>query len=104
MAAQFFAHSKTIPDQPAFPVLAPRPELAASILDALGAADFGVEHSAHRLGGAAVVAKVCYVGLVVYDRKGFLPFCRNRKATERELLISDGTGITAGTPKEAERG
>ena len=61
MAAQFFAHSKTIPDQPAFPVLAPRPELAASILDALGAADFGVEHSAHRLGVSAVVAKDCNV-------------------------------------------
>ena len=35
---------------------------------------------------------------LVYDRKGFSPFGRNRKATEREVPISAGTGITAGTP------
>ena len=36
--------------------------------------------------------------------KGFSPFCRNRKATERELPILPGTGLTACTPKEAKRG
>ena len=42
--------------------------------------------------------------LLVYNRKGFSPFVRNQKATEREVQIWAGTGITAGTPKGVERG
>ena len=41
--------------------------------------------------------------LLVYDRKGFLPFGRNGKPTERDIPISAGTGITAGRDILAER-
>ena len=47
--------SRNEPDQPAFPVLSPRPELAASILDAFGAANLGIEHATH---GPKVVAVI----------------------------------------------
>ena len=39
-----------------------------------------------------------------YDRKGFFPFGRNRKATERDISLSAGTGVTAGRSLTAERG
>ena len=40
---------------------------------------------------------------LVYERKGFLPFGRNRKPTERDIPISAGTGITAARDISAER-
>ena len=44
------------------------------------------------------------VNVLGYDRKGFFPFGRNRKATERDISLSAGTGVTAGRSLTAERG
>ena len=61
-------------------------------------------HSKLSTNNFAKYARCLHASQIVYDRKGFLPFGRNRKATKRKVPLTAGTGITAGTPKGAKRG